>query len=143
VIAVPTHAVEAIRAHGREAYPEECCGALLGTIENGQTRVARIERMGNAREDERWHRYAIEPLDYLRVEKAASAQGLGLIGFYHSHPDHPAAPSEYDREHAFPFFHYLVLAVASGEPGELTAWILSEDRGRFESEPLAVAESGD
>lgn len=140
---MPRDAVEAIRAHGREVYPEECCGALLGTIENGGGRVARVERMANAREDERRRRYTIDPLEYLRMEKLADAQGLALIGFYHSHPDHPAAPSAYDREHAFPFFHYLVLAVALGEPGKLTAWRLSEDRGTFDFEPLAVTDSGE
>ena len=143
MIALPSRASEAIRAHGRESYPEECCGALLGTLEDGRARVARIERMANARESERRRRYAIDPLEYLRVEKLADAQGLALIGFYHSHPDHPAAPSEYDREHALTFFHYLVLAVASGEPGELTAWVFCEDRGTLENEPLAVEESGD
>jgi proteasome lid subunit RPN8/RPN11 len=143
MISLPPDAFEAIRAHGRETYPEECCGALLGTLEDGRTRVARIERMANARENERRRRYTIDPLEYLRVEKRADAQGLALIGFYHSHPDHPAAPSEYDREHALTFFHYLVLAVASGEPGELTAWVLSEDRGTLENEPLTVEDSGD
>jgi proteasome lid subunit RPN8/RPN11 len=143
MISLPPDAFEAIRAHGRETYPEECCGALLGTLEDGRTRVARIERMANARENERRRRYTIDPLEYLRVEKRADAQGLVLIGFYHSHPDHPAAPSKYDREHALTFFHYLVLAVASGEPGELTAWVLSEDRGTLENEPLAVEDSGD
>jgi proteasome lid subunit RPN8/RPN11 len=143
MISLPPDAFEAIRAHGRETYPEECCGALLGTLEDGRTRVARIERMANARENERRRRYTIDPLEYLRVEKLADAQGLVLIGFYHSHPDHPAAPSEYDREHALTFFHYLVLAVASGEPGELTAWVLSEDRGTLENEPLTVEDSGD
>lgn len=143
MISLPPDAFEAIRAHGRQTYPEECCGALLGTLEDGRTRVARIERMANARENERRRRYTIDPLEYLRVEKLADAQGLALIGFYHSHPDHPAAPSEYDREHALTFFHYLVQAVASGEPGELTAWVLSEDRGTLENEPLTVEGSGD
>jgi len=140
---MPANAFEAIRAHGRETYPEECCGALLGTIEDGHARVARIERMANAREDERRRRYTIHPREYMRVERLAEAKGLALIGFYHSHPDHRAAPSEYDREHAFTFFHYLVLGVASGEPGELTAWVLSEDRGTFDNELLAVADQGD
>ena len=66
---------------------------------------------------------------------------MELLGFYHSHPDHPAAPSAYDRDHAFPFFHYLVCAVASGVPGELTAWVLSEDRGEFEPEPIVEEET--
>lgn len=143
MILLPGRAVEEIRAHGREAYPEECCGALLGTVDNGDARAARAERMANARTDERRRRYEIDPAEYQRVEKLAGAQGLALIGFYHSHPDHPAAPSAYDREHALPFFRYLVLAVAGGEPRELTAWRLSEDRAALDSEPLAVRDSGE
>lgn len=143
MISLPPNAFAAIRAHGREAYPEECCGALVGTQAGDRCRVARIERMANAREGERRRRYAIDPLEYLRVERSADAQGLALIGFYHSHPDHPAAPSAYDRQHALTFFHYLVLAVASGEPGDLTAWVLSEDLATLESERLLVEDLGD
>ena len=143
MILLPQDAVETIRAHGRKAYPEECCGALLGAVENGSARAARAEPIANARRDERRRRYVIDPEEYRRVEELAVAQGLSLIGFYHSHPDHPAAPSEYDREHALPFFHYLVLAVAGGEARELTAWRLSEDRKTLDSEPLAVANSGE
>lgn len=143
MILLPEEAVETIRAHGRKAYPEECCGALLGTLENGSARAVRTEAVANARTNERRRRYVIDPGEYRRVEELAGALGLSLIGFYHSHPDHPAAPSEYDREHALPFFRYLVLAVARGEPRELTAWRLSEDRKTLDSEPLAVANSGE
>ena len=138
MILLPENAVETIRAHGRKDYPEECCGALLGTVENGSARAARAEPIANARTDERRRRYVIDPGEYRRVEELAVAQGLSLIGFYHSHPDHPAAPSEYDREHALPYFRYLVLAVAGGEPRELTAWRLSDDRKTLDSEPLAA-----
>ncbi|HSS45145.1 MAG TPA: M67 family metallopeptidase [Thermoanaerobaculia bacterium] len=125
-----------IRAHGGEMYPEECCGALLGSQESSGARVTRIERTVNSRGEERGHRFRIAPEEYGRVERLAEALGLALLGFYHSHPDHPAVPSGYDREHALPFFHYLVLAVISGRPGELTSWVLSEDRGVFEHEKL-------
>jgi proteasome lid subunit RPN8/RPN11 len=127
--------MDAIREHGREAYPEECCGALLGA-RGEPARVSRIERIENSRDKERVRRYEVSPQDYLRLEKLAAETGVDLLGFYHSHPDHPAAPSAYDREHAFPFFHYLVCAVASGRPGDVTAWILSEDRGEFEREEI-------
>lgn len=136
MIAASHEALEAIREHGREAYPEECCGALLGFFADGKARVTRVERIDNARADERRRRFHIEPPEYTRVERLADAEGLALLGFYHSHPDHPAAPSDYDREHALPFFHYVVLAVASAEARELTAWVLSEDRQTFEPEML-------
>ncbi|HLN57814.1 MAG TPA: M67 family metallopeptidase [Thermoanaerobaculia bacterium] len=131
---------EEIREHGREAYPEECCGALLGTTGNGDgsARVARIARMENARREERRRRYVIEPLEYARVERQADSESLSVLGFYHSHPDHPAVPSEYDREHGFPFFHYIVLSVGAGVPGEAASFVLSDDRGAFEREEIRI-----
>lgn len=131
----------AIRLHGGEAYPEECCGALLGVVENATPRVTRLERMENARREERHRRYVIDPLEYARLEKRADAEGLSMLGFYHSHPDHPAVPSDYDREHGFPFFHYVLVAVRAGVPGELASYVLSEDRGVFDREELLVEDS--
>ena len=143
MITLDPRTLDAIREHGREAYPEECCGALLGTGGNGSARVARIARMDNARRDERRRRYVIEPLEYARVERQADAESLSVLGFYHSHPDHPAVPSEYDREHGFPFFHYIVLSVGAGVPGEAASWVLSEDRGAFEREEIRIKSSGE
>jgi proteasome lid subunit RPN8/RPN11 len=135
VIAIPEVLLEEIRTHGRDTYPEECCGGLLG--KRGEpARVSRIERIDNVRDVNRARRYEVSPQDYLRLERLAAENGAELLGFYHSHPDHPAVPSTYDREHAFPFFHYLVCAVASGSPGEITAWVLSEDRGEFDREEI-------
>jgi proteasome lid subunit RPN8/RPN11 len=138
VIALRAETLAAIREHGREAYPEECCGALLGVETNGTARVARVERIENARREERQRRYRIEPLEYARVERLADAEGLSVLGFYHSHPDHPAVPSEYDREHGLPFFHYVVVAVGAESPGEAASYVLSEDRGVFEREEVLV-----
>ena len=143
MIALDPKTFEAIREHGREAYPEECCGALLGTADNGCARVARIARMENARREERRRRYVIEPLEYARVERQADSESLSVLGFYHSHPDHPAVPSEYDREHGFPFFHYVVLSVGAGVPGEAASYVLSEDRGAFEREEIRIQGSGE
>ena len=128
--------LEEIGRHAAEAYPEECCGALFGAKVDGEVRVFRTERVPNRRTDQRERRFSIDPLDYGRLERLAEESGLGLVGIYHSHPDHPAAPSEYDREHAFPFFHYLIVAVEAGRPRKMTCWILSEDRGTFDREPL-------
>ena len=143
MIAVPGEVLEAIRGHGRETYPEECCGALLGKAsEDGHARVARGVRMANASREMRERRFSIEPLEYLRLERRAEELNLRVLGFYHSHPDHPAAPSEYDREHALPFLHYLILSVEAGSPGEATSWVFSEDRGIFEREELRVDHFG-
>lgn len=132
--------LDEIREHGRETYPDECVGALLGR-KGEPACILVVERMENIRTEERRRRYEISPQDYLRVEALASEKSLALLGFYHSHPDHPAAPSAYDREHAFPFFHYLVCAVSGGEPGEVTAWTLAEETGEFEREPMIEEEA--
>ena len=138
MITLDAKTIEEIREHGGEAYPEECCGALLGTAVNGCARVARIARMENARREERRRRYVIEPLEYARVERQADEENLSVLGFYHSHPDHPAVPSEYDRKHGFPFFHYIVLSVGAGVPGEAASFVLSDDRGAFEREEIRI-----
>lgn len=140
MIAISLKVLDEIRAHGRDTYPEECCGGLLGRP-GDPARVIRIERIDNVRDLERARRYEVSPQDYLRLERLAAEESVELLGFYHSHPDHPAVPSAYDRDHAFPFFHYLVCAVASGHPGEVTAWVLSEDRGEFDPEPILEEET--
>lgn len=142
MITLSGNVLEEIRTHGQETYPEECCGALLGALKKGRARVKRVERTANSRRDERRRRFQITPEEYGRVEKLADAEGLALLGFYHSHPDHLAIPSDYDREHALPVFHYLVLAVGSGRPGEITAWVLSEDRRSLDREDLSIQGPG-
>jgi proteasome lid subunit RPN8/RPN11 len=140
VIALAPSHVDAIRDHGRRAYPEECCGILLGTIGDDGPRVASLIAIDNVHEQERRRRYLIAPRDYLAAEREAKARGLVVLGIYHSHPDHSAEPSAHDRELAWPNLHYLILAVAKGAPGELTSWVLSEDRTTMRPERLAVVE---
>ena len=101
-------------------------------------RVEAVRPIANVREDERRRRFLIDPRDYLTVEREARARGLDVLGFYHSHPDHPAVPSDFDRLHAWPNLHYVILAVAGGHPGELTSWRLSEDRTAMQPEPVAM-----
>ena len=138
MITLDRRTLEEIREHGAQAYPEECCGALLGAARNGSARVTRVQRMRNARGEERRRRYSIDPLEYARIEQQADEEGIAVLGFYHSHPDHPARPSEYDREHGLPFFHYVVLGVSGGAPGDIGSFVLSEDRGVFEREEIRV-----
>ncbi len=124
--------LEAIRDHGAEAYPHECCGALLGR----DGTIVEAWALPNTTEEGPRRRFLIRPADYRSAEQRASATGLELLGFYHSHPDHPARPSQYDLDHAWPVFTYVILSVMSGEPGDLTSWRLAADRSAFEPELL-------
>lgn len=124
----------AVRAHGRAAYPEEGCGVLLGRATPGGNAVEAVLPVANRRADAR-RRYAIGPDDYRRAERAARTRGLDVVGFYHSHPDHPARPSATDlAEATFPGYTYVIVAVAQGAPGAVTAWTLTSDRSRFDAE---------
>lgn len=134
-------AVEAVERHGAEAYRDEACGVMYGQV-NGEHRVV-VEAvpMTNARDDERHRRFIVTPDDYRRAEAEAARRELTLVGFYHSHPDHPAYPSAYDLAHAFPFFSYVILSVAKGEPGVMRSFVLSDDRADFIEETIRIKES--
>ena len=140
MILLHDEAIEAIRLHGRESYRDEACGVLYGLAERETKTVLRAAPMVNAREDERHRRFVVTPADYRDAEAEASRSGSTLLGFYHSHPDHPAYPSRYDLEHAFPFFSYVILAVERGEPREMRSFVLSGDRSEFLEETLSRAE---
>jgi proteasome lid subunit RPN8/RPN11 len=126
---------ERIRAHGRQSYPHECCGALLGS-DDDEREVRDIFPLVNRRDDSPQNRFSITAEDFRTAERAASAAGLSVVGWYHSHPDHPALPSEYDREHAWPWYSYLILSVEQGEPKTMASWRLSDDRIRFVPERI-------
>jgi proteasome lid subunit RPN8/RPN11 len=128
----------AIRKEGEIAYPNECCGILLGTLgDNGRRAVEDIIPIENAREaGEQYHRFRIEPEDLMKAEFAARKRRLDVLGFYHSHPDHPAKPSDYDQEHALPFYSYIITAVDKGKAGDFTSWVLKADRSEFVREEI-------
>ena len=140
MIVIPADALAGIRAHGEQAYPEECCGALLGRVEAGRRVVEQAVALPNACADERARRFLIGPEVYRDLEHLARRRGVRLLGFYHSHPDHPARPSAFDLAHALPWHTYLILAVRGGRAGECTAWTLSESRAIFEADTLAARE---
>jgi proteasome lid subunit RPN8/RPN11 len=121
-----------IRAHATETYPHECCGALVGR--DGVVDAA--VPLPNTTSDGPRRRFLVQPADYRAAERAATESGGALLGFYHSHPDHPARPSQYDLDHAWPVFSYIIVSVASGQPTEMTSWTLREDRSAFEPETL-------
>ena len=107
--------VDEIRRHGEETYPYECCGLLLGLTNGDERVVASVARAGNTRTDSPHNRYNIDPKDYIRIQREGRERGQDVIGFYHSHPDHPARPSEYDRDHAWPWYSYVIVSVERGE----------------------------
>jgi proteasome lid subunit RPN8/RPN11 len=127
-----------IRADGEAAYPNECCGVLIGEIDNtGIKTVKSTMTINNAREDgEQYHRFLITPEDMMKAEQTARANKLDVIGFYHSHPDHPCAPSGYDRDHALPFYSYVIVSVDKGKAQVLTSWELTDDRSDFVKEEI-------
>ena len=130
---------EAIRRHGQETYPHECCGALVGT-ERG---VNAVVPLPNTTEEGPRRRFLVRPSDYRQAETRARELGGELVGFYHSHPDHPARPSQYDLDHAWPNFAYVIVAVAAGRAGDMTVWWLKEDRSTFEEGTLHGDENSD
>lgn len=134
-LAISKELLDQIHAHGEVSYPEEGAGFLIG--DDGK--VENILRLPNAREDEARHnRFLITPEDYLKAELTADGLGLSLIGVFHSHPDHPNRPSEYDREWAQPFFSYIITTVNQGKATESRSWRLLEDRSKFEEEEIKI-----
>jgi cysteine synthase B len=134
---LPAASESAIRTHAREVYPNECCGALVGR----GAEIAAVMPLPNMTAEGPRTRFLVRPSEYREAEAHARRRGAELLGFYHSHPDHPACPSQYDLDHAWPSFTYVIVAVEHGEPTELTAWKLKEDRSAFTE--LRVARDGE
>ena len=141
-----TRLIEEMRRHAEREYPHECCGLLVGRIEGGgRTRVVSETYPVENRfeeESEHHHRMSIEPLDYARAERLYAGRGLGVVGNYHSHPDHPAVPSQFDLEHLAPWptMSYVVVSVREGRAVELRSWELEADRSRFNEEVVVRAD---
>ena len=128
---------QAIRRHGEETYPHECCGALVGRGDGVTDAVA----LPNTTEEGPRRRFLVRPSDYRLAEQRATELGGELLGFYHSHPDHPAKPSQYDLDHAWPTFAYVIVAVATGASQAMTVWFLKDDRSIFEEGSLHHGEN--
>ena len=125
-----------IHAHGVETYPHECCGALLGSDGDSSREVFGLLPLANRRDDSPRNRFEVTPDDVRLAEKTALERRLELIGWYHSHPDAPAKPSEFDREHAWPWYSYIIVSVQKREPRDTTSWRLRDDRSGYEPEAI-------
>jgi proteasome lid subunit RPN8/RPN11 len=128
-------AIDAIRQHAAAAYPQECCGAIAGRADGRSRLVTAAWPLDNTSED-RSRRFTIAPADYRVVEARAHDQGLSLLGFYHSHPDAPAEPSQYDLLHAWPNVDYLIVSVVAAAAANVTCWRLRDDRAAFLREEI-------
>jgi proteasome lid subunit RPN8/RPN11 len=140
-----------IRQHGADTYPHECCGALLGrdNVDGDTTtvgvqlplrEVAALYPLINRRDDSPRNRFSVTAEDVREAEKVARDKNLDVVGWYHSHPDHPAKPSQYDREHAWPWYSYVIVSVANGKPADMTSWRLNDDRSDYACEDITICD---
>ncbi len=132
-----------IGAHGSETYPHECCGALLGREDDRGREVLSLLPLPNRRNDSPRNRFELAPDDVRLAEKTARDTGLELLGWYHSHPDAPARPSEFDRAHAWPWYSYIIVSVRGSQPVEMNSWRLQDSRAAYDSEAIQIVRASD
>lgn len=137
-IKISSRDLDQIRKHGEETYPHECCGFLLGIREGDINIVSEVHAAENERPDFRETRYLITPQQYKRADDYARSLQLGVIGYYHSHPDHPAAPSKYDLDHScWPGESYIIVAIDRGKSAALNSFT-KPDYTSFEQEEILI-----
>jgi proteasome lid subunit RPN8/RPN11 len=143
VIHLEEERLEEIRRHGVADYPYECCGLLLGRFEDdGSKIVLETYPISNAREESaKRNRFLIQPEELLKGERYASGRKLEVVGFYHSHPDSPAVPSQYDLEHAWPTYSYIIVSTTPSKATDLYSWEQRPDRSQFDQEEIAIGSS--
>ncbi|HET7467816.1 MAG TPA: M67 family metallopeptidase [Candidatus Dormibacteraeota bacterium] len=129
-------ALDAINAHGAEGYPHEICGILVGP--RGSRTATDAMRARNIIVERARDRYEIDPRDHIRIQREADAAGQDIVGYYHSHPDHPAQASRFDTERAWAGYVYLIVSVAGGKPADANAFVADADGGPFRPEPMEV-----
>ena len=129
--------IKQIESHGEQTYPHECGGMLIGRFENGKKTVVELLPMENAMDEAEQHnRVLILPKDVLRAERYAREKRLDVVGYYHSHPDHPAVPSQFDLDHALPVWSYIIVSVEKGKAVDLRSWEMENNRSKFNEEEI-------
>ena len=133
--------IKQIERHGEQTYPNECGGMIIGRFEADKKTALELLPMENAMaESEKYNRVLITPRDVLRAERYARSQKLDVIGYYHSHPDHPAIPSQFDLDHALPVWTYIIVSVENGKAVDVRAWEMENDRSKFNAEEIQKEE---
>lgn len=134
---LPAQLARQIDREGSNIYPNECCGIMYGRDTAQGRLVEKLEAVPNVFDEaERYHRFSISPKQLMDAEKKAGDAGQLVLGFYHSHPDHPARPSETDRQHAWPFYSYIIVAISKGSPVDMTSWLLDEATETFSRQDI-------
>lgn len=134
---LPKDLLQKIRRQGENAFPYECCGFLLGSA-NGESRtVDLLQPAVNEQEDAARHnRFLITAENYLVAQKQGAENNAEILGFYHSHPNAPARPSQYDEDHAWPWYSYVIVSVREGAASDTTSWVLRDDRSGFDEQKI-------
>jgi len=133
--------IHEIEGHGESTYPNECGGMLLGRFAPGGDRtVVETYPLLNSSLEDQSNRVLLLPRDVMRTERYAREKELDVIGYYHSHPDHPAVPSQYDLDHALPIWSYVIVSVKKGKAADIRSWIMENDRSKFEEEERQIAD---
>lgn len=130
--------IEEIKQIAQKTYPHECCGVMVGSVENGVKTVTELIPAENQRTDSPANRYLITPDLLNELEKKLKGTDRAIVGFFHSHPDVPARPSTYDQDHAWPWYSYVIVSVNKGEAGEIHNWKLKDDRSAFDAEKMEL-----
>jgi proteasome lid subunit RPN8/RPN11 len=128
---------KAIAEHGERAYPNECCGFLLGRDDGTVRHTLALREAGNESDaNEQYHRFSISPEDFMAADRDARQRKMDVVGFYHSHPNAPARPSPVDQEHAWPVYSYVIVSVHEREARERTSWVLRDDRSGYDEQTI-------
>ncbi len=129
---------EEMLLHAKGDYPHECCGLIAGRYGEQVKEAVCIYPVQNKNNERLNDRYSIDPADMLKIEKEVKRKGLQILGFYHSHPDHPSRPSQFDRDRAWPVYTYIIIAVASSGEVKVRSWVLSDDESEFIEEEIRL-----
>ncbi len=130
--------VAEIKEHGVRDFPHECCGVILGDFENGAKIVRELRPLSNVHEDGHERRYLVSPDEMLALMQEERRTKRKILGFYHSHPNHPSYPSDYDRDWASPWYTYIIISILDGKPDLMTAWLLQDDRDAFIPDEIQI-----
>ncbi len=135
MLGIDNDKVRYIKDLAKKSYPNECCGLLIG-INTSEKRIVDVRPTQNWNVERSHDRYVIDRREFEKIDKEAVKKGFQIIGVYHSHPDHPAIPSEYDSEHACSWFSYIIVAVEKGETTDIKSWVFNDKEKLFEEEKI-------
>ena len=142
VINITFEIIQQFMKHAESDYPYECCGFILGNIAEQESSGVKYLTAANTKEENRERRFLIDPMAYQKAEDEADKQDLSVISIVHSHPDHPDKPSDFDRDHAWPGFSYIIISVQNGKSVSYRSWQLHEDRKFFIEENIKIIKEG-